>query len=147
MFPHLREYLDDPLTEKQKGIIMALEVVQIEKYVQHLNKLWTGQPSEDRCYLARIIVTKAVYNLDNTRILIDLLHNYAYLTEDMRIRAKKRYPLGIYLLPFLFRNLPQKPSKIFPYADFLLPPLLSIHESQVAIPMMKITSEKLIAMT
>ena len=115
MFPHLREYLDDPLTEKQKGIIMALEVVQIEKYVQHLNKLWTGQPSEDRCYLARIIVTKAVYNLDNTRILIDLLHNYAYLTEDMRIRAKKRYPLGIYLLRFfseISHRSPQRYSRM-----------------------------------
>lgn len=75
LFPHLRECLDDPLTRKQKDLIMILEVVQIEKYVQHLNESWTGRPPEDRCSLARAFVAKAVYNLDNTRMLIDLLHN------------------------------------------------------------------------
>jgi len=75
LFPYLRECLDDPLTEKQKDLIMILEVVQIEKYVQHLNESWTGRPPEDRCSLARSFVAKAVYNLDNTRMLIDLLHN------------------------------------------------------------------------
>ena len=75
LFPHLRECLDDPLTEKQKDLIMILEVVQIEKYVHHLNESWKGRPPEDRCSLARSFVAKAVYNLDNTRMLIDLLHN------------------------------------------------------------------------
>jgi hypothetical protein len=75
LFPRLREYLDDPLTEKQKDLIMILEVVEIEKYVAHLNDSWTGRPPEDRCALARSFVAKAVYNLDNTRMLIDLLHN------------------------------------------------------------------------
>ena len=75
LFPHLRECLDDPLTEKQKDLILILEVVQIEKHVQHLNESWTGRPPEDRCCLARAFVAKAVYNLDTTRMLIDLLHN------------------------------------------------------------------------
>jgi hypothetical protein len=75
LFPHLRECLDDPLTEKQKDLIMILEVIEIEKYVHHLNDSSTGRPPEDRCALARSFVAKAVYNLDNTRMLIDLLHN------------------------------------------------------------------------
>lgn len=75
LFPHLRECLDDPLTERQKDLIMILEVIEIEKYVAHLNDSWTGRPPEDRCALARSFVAKAVYNLDNTRMLIDLLHN------------------------------------------------------------------------
>ena len=54
---------------------MILEVVEIEKYVAHLNNSWAGRPPEDRCPLARSFVAKAVYNLDNTRMLIDLLHN------------------------------------------------------------------------
>ena len=33
LFPHLRECLDDPLTEKQRDLIMILEVIEIEKYV------------------------------------------------------------------------------------------------------------------
>lgn len=52
-----------------------LEVVEIEKYIAHLNDSWTGKLPEDRCPLARSFVAKAVYNLDNTRMLIDLLHN------------------------------------------------------------------------
>ena len=75
LFPYLRECLDDPLTEKQKDLIMILEVIEIERYVAHLNASWTGRPPEDRCALARSFVGKAVYNLDNTRMLIDLLHN------------------------------------------------------------------------
>ena len=54
---------------------MILEVVEIEKHVAHLNDSWTGRPPEDRCPLARSFVAKAVYNLANTRMLIDLLHN------------------------------------------------------------------------
>jgi hypothetical protein len=75
LFPHLRECFDDPLTEKQKDLIMILEVIEIEKYVRHLNESWRGRPPEDRCSLARAFVAKAVYNLDTTRMLIDLLHN------------------------------------------------------------------------
>jgi len=81
LFPHLRECLDDPPTEKQKDLIMILEVVEIEKYVTHLNSSWTGRPPEDICPLARAFVAKAVYNLDNTRMLIDLLHNMPSLRK------------------------------------------------------------------
>src|SRR4030066_2557894 len=75
LFPHLRECFDDPLTEKQKDLIMILEVVEIEKYVAHLNDSWTGRPPEDRCPLARSFVAKAVYRLEKKRRLIDFLHN------------------------------------------------------------------------
>jgi hypothetical protein len=36
LFPHLRECFDDPLTEKQKDLIMILEVVEVEQYVPSL---------------------------------------------------------------------------------------------------------------
>jgi hypothetical protein len=75
LFSYIKESFDDPLTEKQKDLIMILEVIEIVKYVVHLNKSWTGRPSEDRCALARAFIEKAVYNLDNNRMLIDLLHN------------------------------------------------------------------------
>ncbi|MCX5808102.1 MAG: hypothetical protein NTX36_01810 [Proteobacteria bacterium] len=42
LFPHLRECFDDPLTEKQRDLIMTLEVVEIEKHVTHLNDSGTG---------------------------------------------------------------------------------------------------------
>lgn len=92
LFPHLKECFDDPLTEKQKDLIMILEVVEIEKYVTHLNNSWTGRPPEDRCSLARAFVAKAVYDLDNTRMLIDLLHNMPSLRKICGFVQKNKIP-------------------------------------------------------
>lgn len=44
LFPHLRKCFEDPLTEKQKQLIMILEIVQIERdrhITSHLNQ-WMG---------------------------------------------------------------------------------------------------------
>jgi IS5 family transposase len=75
LFPYVTECLDDPLTEKQKSLITILDVIEIEKCVEHLNDSWIGRPPEDRCAIARAFVAKAVYDLPTTRILIELLHN------------------------------------------------------------------------
>ena len=92
LFPYLRECLDDPLTEKQKDLIMILEVIEIERYVAHLNASWTGRPPEDRCALARSFVGKAVYNLDSTRMLIDLLRNMPPLRKICGFVQKSDIP-------------------------------------------------------
>ncbi|MBA4417844.1 MAG: hypothetical protein C0392_08030 [Syntrophus sp. (in: bacteria)] len=42
LFPHLRECLDDPLTEKQKDLIMILEVIEIERYVTREQRKMPG---------------------------------------------------------------------------------------------------------
>jgi hypothetical protein len=33
LFPHLKKCFEDPITEKQKQLIMILEVVQIERHI------------------------------------------------------------------------------------------------------------------
>jgi hypothetical protein len=82
LFPHLRECLDDPLTEKQRDLIMILEVIGIEKHVPSpVNASSTGRPPEDRRPLARAFVAKVVYNLPTTRVLIDFLHNMPSLRK------------------------------------------------------------------
>jgi hypothetical protein len=118
LFPHLRECFDDPLTEKQKDLILVLEVVEIEKYVTHLNDSWTGRPPEDRCPLARSFVAKAVYNLDNTRMLIDLLYNMPPLRK---------------ICGFLRRNdIPSESTFSRAFAEFALSRLGDIvHEALV----------------
>jgi hypothetical protein len=37
LFPHVEECLNDPLTEKQKRLIMILEVMKIEDHVKSLH--------------------------------------------------------------------------------------------------------------
>jgi hypothetical protein len=93
LFPHLRECLDDPLTEKQKDLIMILEVVEVEKYVPSpVYAASTGRPPDDRRPIARAFVAKAVYNLPTTRILIDLLQNMPPLRKICGFVARGDVP-------------------------------------------------------
>ena len=93
LFPHLRECFDDPLTEKQKDLIMILEVVEVEQYVPSLvYAASTGRPPEDRRPIARAFVAKAVYNLPTTHILIDLLHTMPSLRMICGFVAKADIP-------------------------------------------------------
>jgi|BarGraIncu01121A_1022015.scaffolds.fasta_scaffold30004_1 Transposase domain (DUF772)/Transposase DDE domain len=93
LFPHLRECLDDPLTEKQRDLIMILEVIEIEKYVPSpVYASSTGRPPEDRRPLARAFVAKAVYNLPTTRVLIDFLHNMPSLRKICGLARRNDIP-------------------------------------------------------
>jgi IS5 family transposase len=74
LFPHLKEYCNDPLTGIQKDLVMTLEVIEIEKYVSSPLYHWMGRTPEDRRPIARAFVAKAVYDLPTTRMLVDMLH-------------------------------------------------------------------------
>lgn len=73
LFPHLRECFSDPMTEKQKQLIMILEMVEIERYVQSSEYQWMGRKLKDRYAIARAFVAKSVYNYGTTRALIEAL--------------------------------------------------------------------------
>jgi len=69
LFPRLTEVLD-PLTEKQKELVAILELCRIEDYVPE--PWWSlGRTQCDRKALARACVAKMVYNLPDTRQLIE----------------------------------------------------------------------------
>jgi len=74
LFPHLRECFSDPMTEKQKQLIMILEMVEIERYVNSPEYQWMGRKLKDRYAIARAFVAKSVYNYGTTRALIEALH-------------------------------------------------------------------------
>lgn len=71
LFPHLEENLTDVMTEKQKKLVMILEVVEIERHVQSPGYQWMGRKLKDRYAIARAFVAKAVYNYATTRDLIE----------------------------------------------------------------------------
>jgi len=43
LFPHLEENFKDSMTEKQKKLIMILEMVEIERYVRSPEYQWMGR--------------------------------------------------------------------------------------------------------
>ena len=72
-FPYLRECLPDTMTEKQKQLVMILEVVEIERYVKSPEYQWMGRKLKDRYAIARAFVAKAVYSYGTTSALIESL--------------------------------------------------------------------------
>lgn len=71
LFPMLRDEVG-PLTDKQKQVVVVLDVAAIEAFVQ----MWPGlqgRPPADRHAIARAFVAKAVLGLPQTNMLIERL--------------------------------------------------------------------------
>jgi len=73
LFPALEEQLG-PLTGKLRQLIAVLELVQIEAIVGSWHG-GVGRPARHERAIARAFVAKAVYNLSDTRQLLDRLAN------------------------------------------------------------------------
>jgi hypothetical protein len=73
LFPHVEECLKDPVTEKQKRLIMTLEVAKIEEHVKAPSYQWMGRKLKDRYAIARAFVAKSVYRFPTTRDLLEAL--------------------------------------------------------------------------
>jgi len=74
LFPHLRKCFEDPTTEKQKQLIMVLEIVQVERHIKSHLTQWMGRPLQDRYSIARAFVAKSAYNYPTTKALKEALH-------------------------------------------------------------------------
>jgi len=73
LFPMLREELG-ALTERQKLLVNVLEFANVEAHLPY-TRGYPGRPLEDRAAIARAFVTKMVYDLSTTRILMDRLES------------------------------------------------------------------------
>jgi hypothetical protein len=73
LFPFLEQALPTELTEQQRRLVAILEVVRIEEHLPGDRTGRRGRPSASRRALSRALVAKAVYNLPETRLLIEML--------------------------------------------------------------------------
>jgi hypothetical protein len=72
LFPIIEKELD-PLTEQQKKLIAAIDLIRIEAFVP--NGYWNrGRPSADRVAIARAFLAKQIYGYTTTRELLEHLH-------------------------------------------------------------------------
>ncbi len=60
------------MTEKQQKLVTTLELVRVEEIHATAHSL-PGRPPAGRSAIAHVFVTKTVYNMPTTRILIDRL--------------------------------------------------------------------------
>ncbi len=73
LFPMIWDELGE-LTAKQKLLISVLETIKLEEYLPYIGRV-PGRPLEDRTAIARAFVTKMIYNMATTRILLDRLES------------------------------------------------------------------------
>lgn len=74
LFPHVEECLDVKLSAKQRQVVAILEIVRIEEYVAPPPpRPKGGRPPHDRRPVARAFVIKAVYDLPQTNMLVEML--------------------------------------------------------------------------
>jgi len=78
LFPWLEEELGE-LTEKERKLVVILELIRIERFTACSRSLY-GRPPKERAAIARAFVAKAVYNMPATRALLDRL------TSDKKMR-------------------------------------------------------------
>jgi len=72
LFPYLEEELGT-LSEKQRKLVMTLEMLDIERFVSV--QYFRGRPEKDRRAIVRAFFAKAGYNMSTTRYLIDRLRS------------------------------------------------------------------------
>lgn len=72
LFPFLEEYLETPFTKKLQQLIIILDMIEIERFVFD-QRGYRGRPPKNRTAVARAFVAKAVYNIPDTKALIERL--------------------------------------------------------------------------
>jgi transposase len=74
LFPNLQEEWG-PLSTKEERLIEILEVVRIDDYILEQYNGRRGRPKSFRTAMVRSFVTKAVYSMEKTTELIEMLHS------------------------------------------------------------------------
>lgn len=90
LFPWLEEELD-PFTVKQQQLVVILEVVQIEKFLPS-NFCSVGRPLKDRAAIARSFIAKMVYNMNDSKGLIERLRTDKNLRRICGWESVRRLP-------------------------------------------------------
>jgi len=90
LFPILEEQLG-PLTDKLRQLIAVLELVQVEAKVGSWHG-GVGRPARHQRAIARAFVAKAVYNLSDTRQLLDRLANDVSLRRICGWESRRSIP-------------------------------------------------------
>jgi len=72
LFPHLQECLPE-MTAKHRDLVLVLETIRIEDYVEPSWLQWLGRKRTNRQAIARAFVAKALYNDSTTKSFLERL--------------------------------------------------------------------------
>ena len=145
LIPGLEECWERPLTEKERQLVSILELVRIEKFASRPSRRFGRKPWE-RQALARALVGQAVYNHPPTRATIKALRatpvfrrSCGFVRRDV---GTKKNSKG-YKQTWIGYKLHADVNDCgLPISVALT--AASLPDSQVAIPLMQMTSERAI---
>ena len=89
LFPALRDEVGD-LSEKERQLVLVLEVLEIEKHI--VRRCWLGRKPKERKNIARAFVAKAFYNIPTNEALIDRLRRDRVLRRLCGWEYKNQVP-------------------------------------------------------
>ena len=79
LFPWIEEPLG-PLTEKEKQFVEIVILMNLPEHMRDYRWKGIGRKKKDRLCLMKAFIVKSLYNLDNTKLLIEFLKG----TENLR---------------------------------------------------------------
>lgn len=92
LFPLLKEKEEfSEMTWMHQRLISIVELVRVERFVASFDGC-VGRPEKDRCAIARAFIAKTLYNLGETKTLIEFLINDAQLRRVCGWERKKDIP-------------------------------------------------------
>ena len=111
LFPFLEEHLETPFSEKLQKLIAILDMIEIERFVFD-HRGYKGRPPKYRTTVARAFIAKAVYNIPDTKSLIDRLKSDKNLRKicgfDTIFSVPGESSFSRAFQSFADSNLPQK---------------------------------------
>jgi hypothetical protein len=72
LFPCIEEPIG-PLTEKEKQFIEVVSLMNLQEHIKEYKWKGIGRKKKDRLCLLKAFIVKALYNVDNTKLLIDFI--------------------------------------------------------------------------
>src|SRR5215469_18123809 len=90
LFPVLEEELGE-ISATNQQLIATLNLIPLARFIPS-SRGWMGRPPKDRMGIARAFVAKAIYNFENTRDLLDRLHNDCQLRSICGWKYERQIP-------------------------------------------------------
>jgi hypothetical protein len=79
LIPFMEQVVETHLTEKEKRLVAIMDVISVEKHLDHTHHYGRGRKPYDLRSMARAFITKAALNLTQTKMLCEMLLGSAAL--------------------------------------------------------------------
>ena len=92
LIPLLEQVVETRLTEKEKRLVAIMDVISVEKRLDHTPQYGRGRKPYDLRSMTRAFIAKAALNLSQTKMLREMLLGSAALRTICGFESRERFP-------------------------------------------------------